>query len=70
MHKTHTTSLLQSGSTVYLRDVTTVKNTISPFIPKVVFSLSLTSKADKVRLITNAIPGLLADLNMLILNED
>lgn len=70
MHKTHTTSLLQSGWTAYLRDVTTVKNTILPFIPKVLFSLSLTSKADKVRLITNAVPGPLADLDLLILNED
>lgn len=70
MHKTHTTSLLQSGWTAYLRDVTTVKNTILPFIPKVLFSLSLTSKAGKVRLITNAVPGPLADLDLLILNED
>jgi len=53
-----------------MRDVTKVKNTISSFIPKVVFSLSLTSKADKVRLITNTIPVPLADLHLLILNED
>lgn len=62
MHKPHKTLLFQSDWTACLREDTTVKNTFPPFILKAVPSLSLTRKENKVRSVTNAIPGHLADL--------